>query len=127
MSMSTSSMKNRGIEAVVMGDYKTFEVKNQKFGIGQIETIGFDEFYEEKEKLFAELVRAKEDKGLRLSALLVTDIVLGTSLLLVAADKEVIFSLDYPRVDDNLYELKNVLSRKKQVAPHLLSLFGEIY
>lgn len=124
---ATSSMKNRGIEAVVRGDYKIFEVKNQKFGIGQVETIGFDEFHEEKEKLLAELARTKEDKGLRLSALLVTDIVLGTSLLLVAADKEVILSLDYPKVDDNLYELKNVLSRKKQVAPHLLSLFSELY
>ena len=124
---ATSSIKKRGIEAVAKGDYKTFETKGKKFGVGQVETIGFDEFYEEKDKLLAELVKIKESKGLRLSALLATDIVLGTSLLLVAADKEVSFSLDYPKLEDNLYELKNVLSRKKQVAPHLLSLFNEIY
>ncbi len=124
---ATSSLKKRGVEAVVKGDYKTFEAKGEKFGVGQVETIGFDEFHEEKDKLLAELVKIKENKGLRLSALLVTDIVLGTSLLLVAAGKEVIFSLDYPKLEDNLYELKNVLSRKKQVAPHLLSLFNELY
>ena len=97
------------------------------FGIGQVETIGFDEFYEEKESLTKELEKIKKKKDLKMSALLVTDIVQGTSLLLVAAESEINSNLGYTLVGDNLYELKNVLSRKKQVAPHLLGLFNEIY
>lgn len=124
---ATSSIKKRGAEAVVNGDYKVFEAKGKKFGVGQAETIGFDEFYEEKEKLKAELLKVKAAKGLMLSALLVTDIVLGTSLFLAAGEKEILYRLDYPKLEDNVYELKNVLSRKKQVVPHILSVFNEVY
>lgn len=127
MFSATSSLKKIGPTKAVNSDYKTFEARGNSFGVGQVETIGFDEFFEEKEKLSKELILLKEAKGLKLSALLVTDIVLGTSLLLVEAEKEVIYNIGYPQLEEKVYELKNVLSRKKQVAPHLLSLFNEIY
>ncbi|MFQ5737067.1 MAG: putative manganese-dependent inorganic diphosphatase [Thermodesulfobacteriota bacterium] len=124
---ATSSLKKRGAAAAVGGDYKVFEVKGRKFGIGQVETIGFEEFYSEKERLAEELARIKEKKDLQLSALLVTDIVYGTSLFLVAAEKEVLYNLDYPKLEDNVFELKNVISRKKQVVPHILGIFDSVY
>jgi len=124
---ATSSIKKRGVEAVVRGDHKVFEVKGKSFGIGQVETIGFDEFYEEKEGLLEELRKVGREKGLLLSGLLVTDIVMGTSLLLVVGDREVLAGLGYPRLDEHTLELKNVISRKKQVVPHLLSVFNELY
>ncbi|MDT8317308.1 MAG: putative manganese-dependent inorganic diphosphatase [bacterium] len=124
---ATASLKKTGAKEAVEGDYKTFETKGKMFGIGQVETIGFDEFYEEKESLAKELERIKKTKDLKMSALLVTDIVKGTSLLLVAAESEINSNLGYTLIGENLYELKNVLSRKKQVAPHLLGLFNEIY
>ncbi len=124
---ATSSLKNRGPEAVINDDFKTYEAKGRRFGIGQVETIGFNEFYEEKERLREELRRTGERLGLSFSALLVTDITYGTSLLLAVGEKEIIDSLEYPRLEEGVYELKDVLSRKKQVAPHILSLFNEIY
>ncbi|MEE8185337.1 MAG: putative manganese-dependent inorganic diphosphatase [Thermodesulfobacteriota bacterium] len=124
---ATSSLKKMGVEAVVKGDYKTYDAKGKKFGIGQVETVGFDEFYEVKEDLKGELLKVKNERGLRLSTLLITDIVYGNSLLLVVGEKEVIYNLDYPKLEEDIYELKNVLSRKKQLAPHFLSLFNEIY
>ncbi len=124
---STASLKSRGPEAVVGGDFKVFETKGRKFGIGQVETIGFDEFREEALKLSAELVKARDGKELKLSALLVTDITQGTSLLLAVGDKEVLYKLDYPKLGEGVYELRNVISRKKQVVPHILGLFNEIY
>ena len=124
---ATSSLKKRGAAAAVGGDYKVFEVKGRKFGVGQVETIGFDEFYDEKDKLTEELVSMKDKKDLQLSALLVTDIVYGTSLFLVVADKEIVFNLNYPKLAENVYELKNVISRKKQVVPHILGVFDSVY
>lgn len=124
---STASLKSRGPEAVVGGDFKVFETKGKKFGIGQVETIGFDEFRDEAMKLSEELVKARDKKDLKLSALLVTDITLGTSLLLAVGDREVLYKLDYPRLGEGVYELKGVISRKKQVVPHILGLFNEIY
>ena len=75
----------------------------------------------------AELAKAKDKKELKCSALLVTDIALGTSLLLAIGDKDVMFNLNYPKVKDDIFELKNVISRKKQVLPHILSVFNEIF
>lgn len=124
---ATSSLAKRGPEAVVNGDYKVFEAKGRKFGVGQVETIGFEEFHDQKERLVKELEKVMVTKDLKLSALLVTDIVLGSSLLLAVGEKEVIFKIDYPRVEEGVYELKNVLSRKKQVVPHILSVFNGIY
>lgn len=124
---SAGGIKKRGAEAVVASDYKVFEAKGQKFGVGQVETIGFEEFYEEKTRLMDELAKARDKKELKLSALLVTDISLGTSLLLAIGDKEVMFSLNYPKLKGDVFELKNVISRKKQVVPHILNVFNEIF
>lgn len=124
---ATSSIKKRGVSPAVNSDYKIYEVKGRKFGVGQIETVGFDEFYEVKEELRGELQLNAEKGALVMSSLMVTDIVMGTSLMLAVGTKEALCSLGYPEIEEGLYELKNVLSRKKQVAPHLLSLFNELY
>ena len=123
---ATSSIRKTGVENAVRRDYKVFEVKGKKFGIGQVETVGFDEVLELKEPLEKELVRVKEEKGLVLSTLLVTDIVQGTSLLLAVGERSIISGLDYPKLKENIYELRNVISRKKQVAPHLIAFFNEL-
>jgi len=54
----------------------------------------------------------------------VTDIVAGDSMLLVAAEEGMAFSMGYPQREANLYELKGVLSRKKQLIPHLLRVLS---
>jgi manganese-dependent inorganic pyrophosphatase len=124
---ATSSLKKRGPVGAVRGDHKVFEAKGRKFGIGQVETIGFEELADELQGLTEELRKVKDEKGLELSALLVTDIVMGTSLLVAVGEKDVMYNLGYPRVMDDVFELKNVISRKKQVVPHVLSVFNDIY
>ncbi len=124
---AASSLKKRGPRDSVNGDFKVFEAKGKKFGVGQVETIGFEEFFEEKDGLKDELLAAMEKGGLALSALLVTDIVMGTSLLLAVGEKKILWKLDYPKLGESVWELKNVISRKKQVVPHLLGIFNEIY
>lgn len=124
---AASSLKKRGAALAVSEDYKVFEAGPRRFGIGQVEVIGFGEFFEEKEALRRELDAVREKKGLALSALLVTDIVVGTSLLLACGEKKVMQNLDYPKVDEGVFELKSVLSRKKQVVPHLLGVFERVF
>ncbi len=124
---ATSSLKKRGPEAVVNGDHKAFTAAGKTFGIGQVETIGFDEFYKEKDKLRKVLQGLMAQKGFLLSALLVTDIVRGTSLFLAVGVPEVFYNLGYREIGKDVYELKGVISRKKQVVPHILNVFNEIY
>jgi manganese-dependent inorganic pyrophosphatase len=68
------------------------------------------------------LHQIKKERTLDLAGLLVTDIVQETSLLLALGGKELPYLIGYPRVGDDLYELKGVLSRKKQLVPHLLKV-----
>ncbi len=124
---ANSSMKARGAKAVVRDDFKVYTAKGKDFGIGQVETIGFDELESEKACIKKELEQTRETKDLTMACLLITDIGKGTSLLMAVGEGKVLESFEYPKLEENIYELKNVLSRKKQVAPHLLNLFNEIY
>ena len=58
------------------------------------------------------------------SALLVTDVVSNGSLLLLSRESEAWEEINYPRLDRGLYELKNVVSRKKQLLPLLSQLLA---
>ena len=44
------------------------------------------------------------------------------SLLLLSHESEALDEINYPRLDRGLYELKNVVSRKKQLLPLLAQL-----
>jgi manganese-dependent inorganic pyrophosphatase len=43
----------------------------------------------------------------------------------IAQDAELLDLIAYPRLAADLFELKGVLSRKKQLVPHLLRAFRE--
>jgi manganese-dependent inorganic pyrophosphatase len=112
---------------IIKADFKAYNVKGKRFGIGQVEVVGFGEFYDVRSALEEGLLRLKEAEEYSLAGLLVTDISYGNSLLLAISDSEVSSALGYPSVGKNLYDLKGVLSRKKQVVPHILNLFSKLY
>ncbi|GAB4166596.1 MAG: putative manganese-dependent inorganic diphosphatase [Geothermobacteraceae bacterium] len=107
---------------LVLSDFKEFAAGKLRFGVGQVEVVSFEEFHERRDELEQVLALLKEEKGLDMIGLLVTDIVHATSLLLALGGRELPYLIGYPSIDDNLYELKNVLSRKKQLVPHLLKV-----
>jgi len=55
----------------------------------------------------------------RFSVLLVTDVTTQNSLLVVAGDDEFVAQIDYPKLEPGIYELRAVVSRKKQLLPYL--------
>lgn len=122
-----SGLSGRAPGDIIGTDFKTYDVKGKAFGIGQVEVVGFSEFYDGRESLERELTKIKESEALSLAGLLVTDISYGNSLFLAVADGEVESALGYHLIERNLYEMKGVLSRKKQVAPHILNLFSKLY
>lgn len=112
---------------VIKSDFKAYEVKGKRFGIGQVEVVGFGEFYGVRKSLEEGLFKMKEAEGYSMAGLLITDISYGNSLFLIAADSEVASTLGYPATEKNLYELNGVLSRKKQVIPHIFNIFSKLY
>jgi manganese-dependent inorganic pyrophosphatase len=107
---------------VVREDCKEFTEQGQRFSISQIEEIGFDLFWDRKNELRTALEELAKDQKLDFSALLVTDVVSNGSLLLLSHESEEWEEINYPRLDRNLYQLDNVVSRKKQLLPLIAQL-----
>lgn len=117
-----SALRNCSPEAVVREDCKRFEDSGIEFSISQIEEIGFDLFWQRKADLHKALVEMAEQDRLAFSALMVTDIATNSSLLLMSREPAGWDEMNYPHVEDNLYKLESVVSRKKQLLPLILSL-----
>lgn len=124
---ASSSLKNYGSPGkAVSSDYKHFRHESHTIGIGQVEVVGFQEFYEMKEELLAALGELKRRDDLFISGLMVTDITTESSLFLVEGHTRIAHVMEYPQLEPHLYELKGVMSRKKQMVPHLLRILSKI-
>ncbi len=110
------------MEDLILSDFKEYRAGERLFGVGQVEVVGFEEFYGVKQQLAEELVRLKQSRGMAASGLLVTDIVREMSLLLAVGEADLPYRIGYPELEPGLYELQGVLSRKKQLVPHLLKV-----
>lgn len=111
---------------LLLADFKEYEIGPRKFGIGQVEVISLSEFHDRMAECADELEALRRDQGLDLAGLLVSDIVEQNSQLLVAGDPALTGLIGYPRDGRGLFDLKGVLSRKKQLVPHLLRAFRNI-
>jgi manganese-dependent inorganic pyrophosphatase len=112
------------LEEAVRSDFKHFRIQDIMIGVGQVEVVGFGEFYGLKEDLRGALKRIREEERLPLVGLMVTDVYTETTLFLVDGMNQVAHVMGYPQLEPHLYELKGVMSRKKQLLPHLTKVFG---
>ncbi len=117
-----SALRNCTADQVVREDCKEFSESGQRFSISQIEEIGFDLFWQRKQELSRGLEGLAREHGLDFSALLVTDISSNGSLLLMSRQVDGWEDINYPELEDNLYQLDEVVSRKKQLLPLIISL-----
>jgi manganese-dependent inorganic pyrophosphatase len=111
---------------VIVADCKDYSEDGYNFSVAQIEELGFSHFYEKKEALWKELEAYRAKQNYYFAALLVTDVNTQNSLLLLAAPKEFLATIHYPSSGENLYDLPNVVSRKKQLVPYLLECLHKI-
>jgi manganese-dependent inorganic pyrophosphatase len=117
----TSDVTGLPAEEIVSRDVKEYEVgRGQTISIAQIETVG-DALLERRDELLEALRARREREGQLLSALMVTDIVAKGSELLVAGDVGLLERAFGQRTADGVVDLPGVMSRKKQVAPRLLT------
>ena len=119
-----SALRSRTPADVIREDCKEFSEHGVRFSISQIEETGFDLFWERKDALRGALEAFAEKQKLDFSALLVTDVVSNGSLLLLSKESEAFEDINYPRLDRSLYQLENVVSRKKQLLPLISQLLG---
>jgi manganese-dependent inorganic pyrophosphatase len=100
-------------------DCKEYTEGRETFSVAQIEEIGFDQFWKRKEELLEALTKYCDRGKYQFSALLVTDVTTQNSLLVVAGDEGFVAQIDYPKLEPGIFDLREVVSRKKQLLPYL--------
>lgn len=103
----------------IVADCKEFDEQGRHFSVAQIEELGFDHFWKHKTDVIAALERYRQRTGCFFSALLVTDVGSNCSLLVVTGPDELLKLIDYPLMEEGVFELAGVVSRKKQLLPYL--------
>lgn len=116
---SGSVLISRTPEQAITTDCKEYDEQDKTFSVAQIEEVGFDQFWKRQDLVMAALEAYRAKNGYFFSALLVTDVVLQSSVLLVTGDPAFLKRIDYPELSSGLYELNGVVSRKKQLMPYL--------
>lgn len=119
-----SALRSCTADQVISEDCKDFAEDDVRFSISQIEEIGFDLFWERRKELEKSLSDLASRKRLDFCCLLVTDIQTNGSLLLLSEDLPFFESIHYPRLDEHLYQLDGVVSRKKQLLPFIANLIN---
>ncbi len=109
---------------VVGSDFKLFSQGEVRFGIGQVEVFGFDEFQRMKGELRAALASLREKEGLEMAGLMVTDISTESTMFMMEGGQAYTRFMGYPQPEPQVFEMKGVMSRKKQLVPHLIKVLG---
>ena len=116
---SGSPLTHRSAAQAITTDCKEYEQAGARFSVAQIEEIGFTQFWKRKAELLEALEFYRQSRGYLFSALLVTDVNSQSSLLLLTGDARFSARVDYPRLEPGIFELKDIVSRKKQLLPYL--------
>jgi manganese-dependent inorganic pyrophosphatase len=118
-----AGLSNRDPKEVVSTDIKPFEAGGFKFAVAQAEVTDLMQIAEHLDALRSALDDLKDKRGLDFAMLLITDVVGGTSRLLVTSKATPILDdLPYPPLPDGTREATGVVSRKKQLLPVVLGL-----
>ncbi len=111
-------------ERVVGSDFKLFSQGEINFGVGQVEVFGFDEFNAMKAELKGALAALRQKEQLDLAGLMVTDISTESTTFLMDGGQAFSRFMGYPQPEPQVFLMKGVMSRKKQLVPHLIKVLG---
>jgi len=113
-------------EQIIKNDFKDFNLKAGKIGIGQIETVDLQDFAAKEDSLMAELKKMQAAEGYHSVVIFITDIIKEGSKFLVATTDEAAMekALGNKLENNNVY-IAGIMSRKKQVVPMLTEVFDK--
>jgi len=107
---------------LITQDAKEYTDRGMSFTVSQIEMDNNHILLDRKDEILAALEKTRSGGNHLFAALLVTDVTMLDSLLFVVGDKTFTNLITFPVEDQGIYELKGVVSRKKQLMPLLTEL-----
>lgn len=105
-------------------DYKDFDMKGQKVGVGQLELATIDQVADVRGELLKAMEAVKAE-GRHSVLLMLTDVVKeGTDLVVLSDDPALIEKAFNGKLENNSMWIDGMMSRKKQTVPNLQKAFG---
>ncbi len=119
-----SDFSSKTEREILYQDFKRFKAGETVFGVGQITSMDGEELAEMADRMAAFMAEELTEGGMDMIFLMMTDI-LKESTLLVCVDDGALRKVreyhDYPQQGDHALLLENVVSRKKQILPLLMT------
>jgi len=105
-------------------DYKDFDMKGNKVGVGQLELATLDQVADLRDALMEAMAEVKAD-GRHSVLLMLTDVVKeGTDLVVLSDDVDLIEKAFSGKLENSAMWIDGMMSRKKQTVPNLQEAFG---
>ncbi|MFV0438178.1 MAG: manganese-dependent inorganic pyrophosphatase [Desulfopila sp.] len=124
MLKAKSSVAGVPAKDLLFRDYKDFDMKGKKVGVGQLELATVDQVSDIRDDLLKAMEEVKKD-GRHSVLLMLTDVVKeGTDLVVLSDDPALIESAFGGKLSDNSMWIDGMMSRKKQTVPNLQKAFG---
>ena len=119
---AANQVNSRPAKELIALDMKEYTEQGAKFLVSQVETDNPGSLAARKAEITEALEEARAAHDYLFSALLVTDVTILDSLLFVAGKKSFTTHINFPVLEEDIYILKEVVSRKKQLMPLLAEL-----
>jgi len=124
MLKAKSSLAGVPAKDLLFRDYKDFDMKGNKVGVGQLELATLDQVADIRADLLKAMEAVKAD-GRHSVLLMLTDVVKeGTDLVVLSDDPALIEGAFNGKLADNAMWVDGMMSRKKQTVPNLQKAFG---
>ncbi len=120
---SGTGLNTRSPQEIITSDIKFYSEGTVKFAISQAEvTTNLYEISDYFKVLKMALVEIRQSKGLDFAGLMVTDIVRGSSIIILDNPPVILDDLPFSKTIEGAWYAQGLVSRKKQLIPLLLSL-----
>lgn len=124
MLKAKSSVDGVPAKDLVFRDYKDFDMKGNKIGVGQLELATLDQVADIRDDLYKAMEEVKAD-GRHSVLLMLTDVVKeGTDLVVISDDVALIEKAFGASLSGTSMWIDGMMSRKKQTVPNLQEAFG---
>ncbi len=117
---SASRLRNLSVDEILGLDSKDYDACGKRFNVSQVEVGAGADTWDRKDEVLKALRERCVREGLYFAALMVTDLVEMSSLLLIHGEEEFLRKMAFPRREKNVYLCRDILSRKKQLIPLLI-------
>jgi manganese-dependent inorganic pyrophosphatase len=120
------AVSDKSAAEIIKGDFKDFDFKAGKFGIGQVETVDLNDFVAKEAEIMTELAKIQSAGGYHSVILFITDIIKeGSKFLVATKDAAAMEKALKGKLESNKIYIPGIMSRKKQVVPILSEIFDK--